>query len=207
MNIRDVMTAAPVIPVIVIEDIKEAVPMAQALVKGGLPVLEITLRTKAGLEAIRAVAAEVEGAIVGVGTITRPEEFRQSRDAGAVFGVTPGLTRELIAAARDTDLSLLPGVMTPSEVIAARLAGYTALKLFPAQQAGGMGMLKAMAGPFPDVVFCPTGGVSAETFRDFLALPNVLCVGGSWVVPKKAIQAGDWGTITRLAAEASGKPV
>jgi 2-dehydro-3-deoxyphosphogluconate aldolase/(4S)-4-hydroxy-2-oxoglutarate aldolase len=205
MQIKDVMTVAPVIPVIVIDELRQAVPLAQALVKGGLPVLEITLRTTAALEAIRAIAAEVEGAIVGVGTLTRPQEFTQVLDAGAVFGVSPGLTPELITAARDSGLPLLPGVMTPSEVIAARAAGFSALKLFPAQQAGGIGMLKALAGPLPDVVFCPTGGITAESFRDFLALDNVLCVGGSWVTPKSAVEADDWATITRLAAEASGR--
>lgn len=205
MQIRDVMTAAPVIPVIVIDELRQAVPLAQALVKGGLPVLEITLRTAVALEAIRAIAAEVEGAIVGVGTLTRPQEFTQVLDAGAVFGVSPGLTPELITAARDSGLPLLPGVMTPSEVIAARAAGFSALKLFPAQQAGGIGMLKALAGPLPDVVFCPTGGITAESFRDFLALDNVLCVGGSWVTPKSAVEADDWATITRLAAEARGR--
>jgi len=207
MQIKDVMTAAPVIPVIVIDELRQAVPLAQALVKGGLPVLEITLRTAVALEAIRAIAAEVEGAIVGVGTLTRPQEFTQVLDAGAVFGVSPGLTPELITAARDSGLPLLPGVMTPSEVIAARAAGFSALKLFPAQQAGGIGMLKALAGPLPDVVFCPTGGITAESFRDFLALDNVLCVGGSWVTPKSAVEADDWATVTRLAAEASGRSV
>lgn len=205
IDIRDVMTKAPVIPVIVIDDIKQAVPLAKALVKGGLPVLEVTLRTAAGLESIRAIAKEVPDAILGVGTLTRPEEVRQSLDAGARFGVSPGLTPALASAAQESGLPLLPGVMTPSEVMAARHAGYSALKLFPAQQAGGMGMLKAMAGPFPDVVFCPTGGISPETFRDFLALDNVLCVGGSWVTPKDAMATGDWDRITRLAAEASGR--
>lgn len=205
MNIRDVMTKAPVIPVIVIEDVKQAVPLAKALVKGGLPVLEVTLRTKAGLESIRAIADQVSDAFVGVGTLTRPEEIRQSLDAGARFGVSPGLTLALASEAQESGLPLLPGVMTPSEVMAARNAGYSALKLFPAQQAGGIGMLKALAGPFPDVVFCPTGGITVETFRDFLTLDNVLCVGGSWVTPKDALASGDWDKITRLAAEASGQ--
>lgn len=205
LNIRDVMTKAPVIPVIVIEDIKQAVPLAKALVKGGLPVLEVTLRTEAGLESIRAIADQVPDAVIGVGTLTRPEEIRQSLNAGARFGVSPGLTLALASEAQESGLPLLPGVMTPSEVMAARNAGYSALKLFPAQQAGGMGMLKALAGPFPDVVFCPTGGITPETFRDFLALDNVLCVGGSWVIPKDAVASGDWDKITRLAAQASGQ--
>jgi 2-dehydro-3-deoxyphosphogluconate aldolase/(4S)-4-hydroxy-2-oxoglutarate aldolase len=156
------------------------------------------------LQAVRAIADAVEGAIVGVGTITRPEEFDLAIAAGARFGVSPGLTPALIDAARNCGLPMLPGVMTPSDVIAARAAGFTELKLFPAQQAGGLGMLKAMAGPFPDVTFCPTGGVTATTAPDFLALPNVGCVGGSWLTPRDAVTAGDWPRITALAREAAG---
>ena len=204
MNILEAMRVGPVIPVLVIEDLAQAVPLAQALVAGGVRVLEVTLRTPVALAAIRAMADEVPEAIVGVGTLTRPEDFTEARDAGACFGVSPGLTPALIAAARDSDLPLLPGVMTPSEVIAARLAGFRELKLFPARQAGGMGMLQALAGPFPDVTFCPTGGITAETAPEFLALPNVGCVGGSWLTPKAALLAGDWGRITELAREANG---
>ena len=198
-----VMRVGPVIPVIVIDKIEQAVPLARALVAGGVRVLELTLRTVAGLDAIRAVAQEVEGAIVGVGTITRPEDFERSRKAGAVFGVSPGLTPELIAAAKDGGLPLLPGVMTPTDVIAARAAGFTELKLFPAQQAGGIGMLKALGGPFPDVTFCPTGGVSVASAPDFLALPNVACVGGSWLTPADAVAGGDWPRIRSLAQQAA----
>jgi len=198
-----VMRVGPVIPVIVIDKIEQAVPLARALVAGGVRVLELTLRTAAGLDAIRAVAQEVEGAIVGVGTITRPEDFERSRKAGAVFGVSPGLTPELIAAAKDGGLPLLPGVMTPTDVIAARAAGFTELKLFPAQQAGGIGMLKALGGPFPDVTFCPTGGVSVASAPDFLALPNVACVGGSWLTPADAVAGGDWPRIRSLAQQAA----
>ena len=204
LNVLDVMRVGPVIPVLVIEDLAQAVPLAQALVAGGVRVLEVTLRTPVALAAIRAMADEVPEAIVGVGTLTRPEDFTEARDAGACFGVSPGLTPALIAAARDSDLPLLPGVMTPSEVIAARLAGFRELKLFPARQAGGMGMLQALAGPFPDVTFCPTGGITAETAPEFLALPNVGCVGGSWLTPKAALATGDWGRITELAREANG---
>ena len=203
MNVLEVMRVGPVIPVIVIEDLAQAVPLARALVAGGVRVLEVTLRTAAGLEAIRAIAREVSGAIVGVGTITTPEDFEAARSAGAKFGVSPGLTPALIDAAHKSALPLLPGVMTPSDVIAARAAGFRQLKLFPAQQAGGMGMLKAMHGPFPDVTFCPTGGVSEETAPQFLALPNVACVGGSWLTPKAAVQAGDWKQITELAKRAA----
>ncbi|MEJ8855350.1 bifunctional 4-hydroxy-2-oxoglutarate aldolase/2-dehydro-3-deoxy-phosphogluconate aldolase [Variovorax robiniae] len=202
MNILDTMRTGPVIPVIVIERLSDAVPLARALVAGGIRVLEVTLRTPQGLQAIEAIANEVEGAITGVGTITHPQDFKRARKAGAVFGVSPGLTPELIAAARDSALPLLPGVMTPSDVIAARAAGYTELKLFPAQQAGGIGMLKAMAGPFPDVTFCPTGGISAATAADFLALRNVACVGGSWLTPPDAVAGKDWARISELARQA-----
>lgn len=202
MNVLDVMRVGPVIPVIVIEELAHAVPLARALVAGGVQVLEVTLRTPVALAAIRAIAREVPDAIVGVGTLTRPEAFTEARDAGARFGVSPGLTPALIEAARETELPLLPGVMTPSDVIAARLAGFSAMKLFPAQQAGGIGMLKALGGPFPDAVFCPTGGITVETAPEFLALPNVACVGGSWLTPRAALAAGDWEAITALARQA-----
>jgi 2-dehydro-3-deoxyphosphogluconate aldolase/(4S)-4-hydroxy-2-oxoglutarate aldolase len=203
MKVLDVMQVGPVIPVIVIDDLAQAVPLARALVAGGVRVLEVTLRTAAGIEAIRAIARDVADAIVGVGTITTPEDFEAARSAGARFGVSPGLTPALIQGARESGLPLLPGVMTPSDVIAARAAGFRQLKLFPAQQAGGLGMLKALHGPFPDVMFCPTGGVSEETAPQFLALPNVACVGGSWLTPAAAVQAGDWASITQLAARAA----
>ncbi|MCB1824639.1 MAG: bifunctional 4-hydroxy-2-oxoglutarate aldolase/2-dehydro-3-deoxy-phosphogluconate aldolase [Candidatus Competibacteraceae bacterium] len=203
LNVLDVMRVGPVIPVLVIEDLAQAVPLAQALVAGGVRVLEVTLRTAVALEAIRLIAREVPEAIVGVGTLTRPEEFAEAMDVGARFGVSPGLTPALIEAACETGLPLLPGVMTPSDVMAARAAGFRELKLFPAQQAGGIGMLRALAGPFPDVTFCPTGGITAETAPEFLALPNVACVGGSWLTPKAALLAGDWSRITELAREAS----
>jgi 2-dehydro-3-deoxyphosphogluconate aldolase/(4S)-4-hydroxy-2-oxoglutarate aldolase len=200
---RDVMRAGPVIPVLVIDALDDAVPLARALVAGGIFVLEVTLRTSVALRALSAIAAECRDAIVGVGTLTRPEDFAAALEAGARFGVSPGLAPALVDAARASGLPLLPGVMTPSEVIAARSAGFTALKLFPATQAGGIGMLKALSSPFPDVVFCPTGGVTAETAQDYLALPNVLCVGGSWLTPRDAVARRDWATITELARTAS----
>lgn len=203
MNILQIMNTGPVIAVIVIDRLQDAVPLARALVAGGVRVLELTLRTPVALQAISAIAHEVEGAIVGVGTLTRAQDFELSIKAGALFGVSPGLTPELVTAARDSGLPLLPGVMTPSELIAARAAGFTELKLFPAQQAGGIGMLKALGGPFPDVSFCPTGGISAATVASFLALPNVACVGGSWLTPREAVQAGDWPGITALARTAA----
>jgi len=202
MTLLDIMRSASVIPVIAIDDPEHAVPLAQALVAGGICVLEVTLRTKHGLGAIRAMSA-VPGAIVGVGTLTQPEEFAASRDAGAVFGVSPGLTASLIEAGRKSGLPLLPGVMTPSEVMAAREAGFRQLKLFPAVPAGGVGMLNAIGGPLPDVTFCPTGGISIETAPKFLACKNVACVGGSWLTPKEAIAAGDWAHITELARAAA----
>ena len=203
LNVLEIIRVGPVIPVIVIEDLTRAVPLAKALVAGGVRVLEVTLRTPVALAAIRAMAREVPEAILGVGTLTRPEDFAEAREAGARFGVSPGLTPALIEAAWESGLPLLPGVMTPSDVIAARLAGFRELKLFPAQQAGGIGMLQALAGPFPDVTFCPTGGITAETAPEFLALPNVACVGGSWLTPKTALAAGDWETITALARQAA----
>lgn len=204
MNLLEIMRTSPVIPVIAIDDIRHAVPMAQALVDGGIRVLEVTLRTRHGLAAIRAIAEQVPEAILGVGTLTRPEDFSAARDAGAVFGVSPGLTRDLVQAAQASGLPLLPGVMTPSEILAAREAGFFQLKLFPAIPAGGVGMLNAIAGPLPDVLFCPTGGISQENAPQFLACKNVACVGGSWLTPRELLAAGDWDGIRALAAAASG---
>ncbi|RJG06573.1 bifunctional 4-hydroxy-2-oxoglutarate aldolase/2-dehydro-3-deoxy-phosphogluconate aldolase [Noviherbaspirillum cavernae] len=202
-KLLDIMQASVVIPVIAIDDLNQAVPMARALVAGGIRVLEVTLRTAHGLSAIQAIAEQVPEAIVGVGTLTQGVEFAAARDAGAVFGVSPGLTPALVAAAKTSGLPLLPGVMTPSEVMAAREAGFRQLKLFPAVPAGGIGMLNAIAGPLPDVMFCPTGGVSPENAAQFLACQNVACVGGSWLTPKAAMQAADWTRITELAKAAS----
>ena len=203
MTLMDIMRASPVIPVIAIDRIEHAVPLAKALVAGGIRVLEVTLRTEHGLPAIRAIAQQVPDAIVGVGTLTQPQELEASREAGAVFGVSPGLTPALVAAAKTSGLPLLPGVMTPSEVMVARDAGFRQLKLFPAVPAGGVGMLNAIAGPLPDVMFCPTGGISQESAVQFLACRNVACVGGSWLTPRDAIEAGDWGRITALASAAA----
>jgi 2-dehydro-3-deoxyphosphogluconate aldolase/(4S)-4-hydroxy-2-oxoglutarate aldolase len=204
MDIRTLMGLSPVIPVIVVQRLEHAVPLAQALYAGGLKVLEVTLRTSVALAAIEAMRRAVPEAVVGVGTLTRAEDFAAAANAGAQFGVSPGLTSDLVAAARTVSFPLLPGVMTPTEVIAARAHGYTALKLFPAQQAGGIGMLKALSSPFADVVFCPTGGISRETAPSFLALANVLCVGGSWVAPQEYVESGNWSGIESLARDASG---
>ncbi|MEO6353994.1 MAG: bifunctional 4-hydroxy-2-oxoglutarate aldolase/2-dehydro-3-deoxy-phosphogluconate aldolase [Oxalobacteraceae bacterium] len=202
-TLLDIMRTSAVIPVIAIDDLAHAVPLARALVAGGIRVLEVTLRTVHGLAAIRAMAEQVPEAIVGVGTLTQASEFAAARDAGAVFGVSPGLTAALVEGARKSGLPLLPGVMTPSEVMAARERGFQQLKLFPAVPAGGIGMLNAIAGPLPDIIFCPTGGISIETAAQFLACKNVACVGGSWLTPKDAILAGDWARITALATAAS----
>lgn len=204
MNIREIVGLAPVIPVLTITELEHAVPLARALFAGGLTVLEITLRTPVALAAIEAMRKAVPEAIVGVGTLTRPADFAASDRAGAQFGVTPGLTPELAAAARGARFPLLPGVMTPTELIAARLAGFNVVKLFPAQQAGGIAMLQALGAPFPDVLFCPTGGVTRATAPDYLALPNVVCVGGSWVAPRALLAAGDWAGIESLARDAAG---
>lgn len=203
MKLIDIMHASPVIPVIAIDDLNHAVPLARALVAGGIRVLEVTLRTEHGLAAIRAIAEQVPEAIVGVGTLTRREDFAAARDAGAVFGVSPGLTTELIDGSQSSGLPLLPGVMTPSEVLAAREVGFRQLKLFPAVPAGGVGMLNAIAGPLPDMQFCPTGGISQQTAPQFLACKNVVCVGGSWLTPPDVVAAGDWARITELAKAAA----
>jgi 2-dehydro-3-deoxyphosphogluconate aldolase/(4S)-4-hydroxy-2-oxoglutarate aldolase len=202
LSLLEIMRTSAVIPVIAIDEPEHAVPLAKALVAGGIRVLEVTLRTKHGLGAIKAMT-EVEGAIVGVGTLTQPEEFVAARDAGAVFGVSPGLTPALIAAAKSSGLPLLPGVMTPSEVMVAREQGFKQLKLFPAVPAGGVGMLNGIGGPLPDITFCPTGGISIETAPQFLKLKNVACVGGSWLTPKDLMANGEWDKITELAKAAS----
>lgn len=200
--VRELMMLAPVIPVLVIDDVETAVPLAEALVEGGLPVLEVTLRTPVALEAMRAMA-DVAGAVIGVGTALDGDDLKRARDAGARFAVSPGYTEALGAAAREIDLPLLPGIASSADIMRARDGGYTELKFFPAVQAGGVAMLKALGGPFVDTVFCPTGGVSVETAPDFLALPNVLCVGGSWVAPKSLVAAKDRAAITALARSAA----
>lgn len=200
--IDEILGRAPVIPVLVIEDAARAVDLGRALARGGLPVLEITLRTDAALEAVRRMSAEIEDAIVGVGTVVDPAQLARSEQAGARFAVSPGLTPRLAEAAAAASIPLLPGAMTPSEIMQAREWGYQRLKLFPAAIAGGVAMLQALAGPLPDVRFCPTGGIKPAHLPDYLSLSNVICVGGSWVAPREAVAAGDWAHITRLASEA-----
>jgi 2-dehydro-3-deoxyphosphogluconate aldolase/(4S)-4-hydroxy-2-oxoglutarate aldolase len=200
------MQDAPVIPVIVLTDVAHAVPMARALVAGGIRMLEVTLRTPQALACMEAIAKEVPGAVVGAGTVRSPQDAAAAAKAGAQFAVSPGYTRAVGQACRDHGLSLLPGVATGSEIMMAQEDGYNALKFFPAMQAGGPAMLKAWAGPFWDVQFCPTGGVTPGNALDFLSLPNVTCVGGSWLVPADALDQGDWVRIEALAREASQLP-
>jgi 2-dehydro-3-deoxyphosphogluconate aldolase/(4S)-4-hydroxy-2-oxoglutarate aldolase len=200
---REILGMAPVIPVLTLSDLAHAVPLAQALVGGGLRVLEITLRTPVATGCVEAIRKAVPDAIVGVGTLTRAVDFAAADRAGAQFGVTPGLTPELAAAARGARFPLLPGVMTPTEVIAARLAGFNIMKLFPADQAGGAGMLRALGAPFPDVLFCPTGGITRASAPDYLALANVVSIGGSWMAPRPMIEARDWQGIEALARDAA----
>ncbi len=200
MTLQDILKLAPVVPVLIIEEEAHAVPLAKALVAGGLYALEVTLRTPVALEAIRRIAGEVEGAVVGAGTITTASARQSVADAGARFGVSPGLIE---GEGFDGPIPLLPGIATATELMWGLRAGYTQFKLFPANIVGGVGALKAFASPFPQATFCPTGGVSLENAPDYLAQPNVICVGGSWVAPMDAVRAGDWGRITELARAAS----
>lgn len=202
MNPLDLATHGPVIPVIVIRNIEDAVPMAQALVDGGVRVLEITLRTPVALKCMEAIAGGVPGAIVGAGTVRSVADARAAKDAGCAFAVSPGYTAAIGQACREIGLPLLPGVATAGEVMQANADGYYFLKFFPATAAGGIPMLQAMAGPFPDVTFCPTGGITVETAPHFLALPNVAVCGGSWLTPTDAVAGRDWPRITRLARQA-----
>ncbi len=198
-NTLELAAHGPVIPVIVIQRLQDAVPLAQALVDGGVRVLEVTLRTPVALAAIGAIARAVPQAIVGAGTVRSAADARAAKDAGSAFAVSPGYTTAVAAACRAAALPLLPGVATASEVMAALADGIHFLKFFPASAAGGIAMLKALAGPFPDVFFCPTGGITAETAALFLALPSVKVCGGSWLTPADAVLAGDWARITQLA--------
>jgi 2-dehydro-3-deoxyphosphogluconate aldolase/(4S)-4-hydroxy-2-oxoglutarate aldolase len=199
---REIAALAPIIPVLVVDDPTTARPLAEALVAGGLPALEVTLRTPAALDAIRAIAA-VSGGVVGAGTLLTPEDVRAAKEAGARFGVSPGATPRLIAACIAEGLPLLPGAATASEVMALFEQGYDMLKFFPAEAAGGAPALKAIGAPIPQVSFCPTGGVTPENARGYLSLPNVVCAGGSWVAPKDRVAAGDWVAVEALARSAA----
>jgi 2-dehydro-3-deoxyphosphogluconate aldolase / (4S)-4-hydroxy-2-oxoglutarate aldolase len=197
------LSRVPVVPVVVVDDMAHAVPVARALVAGGLPVIELTLRTPVALDAIRAIASEVPEILVGAGTIVTPGQAKEALDAGAQFLVSPGSTPSLLGAMADTGLPFLPGTATISEVLAALEAGYTELKFFPAEASGGAAFLKSIASPVPAARFCPTGGITAATAPSYLALPNVGCVGGSWLTPADALASGDWGRVTELARAAS----
>ena len=202
-NTLELAGYGPVIPVIVLQRLQDAVPLAQALVAGGVRVLEVTMRTPVALQCIEAIARAVPQAIVGAGTIRSAADARAAKSAGSAFGVSPGYTAAVGAACREAGLPLLPGVATAGEVMAAQADGLSFLKFFPATAAGGIPMLKALGGPFPDVVFCPTGGITLQSAPQFLALANVKVCGGSWLTPADAVAAGDWAQITRLAQEAA----
>ena len=203
MTTPQVMALAPVIPVLTIERLADAVPLARALVAGGLRALEVTLRTDAAIDAIEAIAAAVPEAVVGAGTVLNPSDWERAAKAGARFIVSPGITERLIAVAAGSSVAWLPGVATASELMRGLDAGLTHFKFFPAETSGGAPALKALHGPFADIRFCPTGGISAKSAAAYLVLPNVLCVGGGWVAPNDAIAAGDWGRITALSAAAA----
>ncbi|MDT8855600.1 bifunctional 4-hydroxy-2-oxoglutarate aldolase/2-dehydro-3-deoxy-phosphogluconate aldolase [Paracoccaceae bacterium Fryx2] len=199
----DICRLAPVVPVLVIDNLAHARPLAEALVAGGLPALEVTLRTPVALDVIRAMA-EVPGGVVGAGTLLTPADVKAAKAAGAMFGVSPGATDRLLDACEDEGLPLLAGAATATEVMALLERGYTVQKFFPAEASGGAAALKAIGAPLPQVMFCPTGGIGLGNARDYLALANVLCVGGSWVAPRGLMEQGDWAGITALAREAAG---
>lgn len=203
-TLLNLLSGQPVIPVLKIDRIADAVPLARALVKGGLPAIEITLRTPDALDAIRLVVNEVPDAIVGAGTILDGKHFENAVDAGAQFIVSPGTTQELLDVANQYDVPFLPGATTPSEIMAMREEGYEILKFFPAEQSGGISYLKALASPLSGMRFCPTGGVSMKNAAEYLALPNVICVGGSWVAPDDDLATGNWTRVEELAREAAG---
>lgn len=198
-----VLARAPVVPVMVIEHVEDAVPLARALVRGGLPVLEITLRTPVAFDCIRAIIAEVEGAIIGSGTVLTPEHLKQSERLGCAFAVSPGATGRLLGAAEDHDIPLLPGGVTASECMALLEWGYTIQKFFPAEPSGGVSCLSSLAAPLPQIRFCPTGGINMHNAASYLGLSNVITIGGSWMAPRTLIAAKDWAGIETLAAEAA----
>lgn len=203
-SIPTLMTSGPVIPVIEIDNEADALPLGEALLKGGVRVLEITLRTSAALGAISRLAAGLPDAIVGAGTVLAPKDVKAAKDAGAQFAISPGLTRDLAETCTALRLPLLPGVVTATEIMIAREMGFRHFKFFPAASSGGAAAVKALHGPFPDITFCPTGGISAETAPTYLSLPNVACVGGSWIAPKALIAEKNWAKITELAAATAG---
>lgn len=202
-DIREILSAGPAIPILTLERVQDVRPLAEALLEGGLRVLEVTLRSEAGLWAITAIARDCPGLIVGAGTVLLEEQVNKAADCGAQFLVSPGLTRNIALAAAARGIAWLPGIATASDVMRGRELGFSAFKFFPAESSGGIATLKAFQGPFPDVRFCPTGGIGPANARDYLALRNVACVAGSWIMPKDAIEAQDWNRIRALAREAS----
>jgi 2-dehydro-3-deoxyphosphogluconate aldolase/(4S)-4-hydroxy-2-oxoglutarate aldolase len=202
MTIREQLVGFRVLPVVTAEDVESTVELSRALLRGGMGAVEITLRTDAALESIAAVRSALPDMVVAAGTVTNSRELQSAIDVGCDFYVSPGITEPLLAAAREADVTLVPGVATPSEIMLGMDYGLDCFKLFPAVAVGGMSLFKALAGPFPNLVFCPTGGLNPDNFRDFLALPNVVCCGGSWMVAPELVRQGAWDTVTRLAAAA-----
>lgn len=201
-KIIEVLQISPIVPVVVIEDIKDAVPLAQSLIEGGIPIIEVTLRSSCALEAIELIAKNVPKMRVGVGTILNPTQLEQAQNRGAEFLISPGLTITLLEHAKKKNMPLIPGVSSSSEVMQALELGYSALKFFPAEYCGGVKLLNAFNGPFKGVKFCPTGGISADNMRSYLNLENVVCVGGSWLTPKDLIQNKEWDKITEICKRA-----
>lgn len=202
ISAEQVLSTGPVVPVIVVKQPEHAVPMAKALVAGGIRVLEVTLRTPVAMDALRAIIREVPEAIVGAGTVINTQQLKEVTDAGAQFVISPGLTESLLRAATEGPVPLIPGISTVSELMMGMDHGLREFKFFPAEASGGVKALSALAGPFPQVRFCPTGGITPANYRDYLALKSVLCIGGSWLVPDEALQQGDWERLTQLAREA-----
>lgn len=198
----EIFAAGPVVPVLVINDVEKAVPLAKALMAGGIKVLEVTLRTPVAIDVISTIAKEVPDALIGAGTVTNAQQLKAVTDAGAKFAISPGMTADLLKAGMDGDIPLIPGISSTSDLMKGKDAGYTHMKFFPAEASGGVKAIKSISGPFPDVTFCPTGGIGPGNYKEYLALPNVKCVGGSWIAPDDAINEGDWDRITQLAKDA-----
>lgn len=199
---EEIFAAGPVVPVLVINDVEKAVPLAKALMEGGIKVLEVTLRTPAAIEVIKRIAQEVPDSLIGAGTVTNAQQLKAVVEAGAKFAISPGMTADLLKAGMDSEIPLIPGISSTSDLMKGKDAGYTHMKFFPAEASGGVKAIKSISGPFPDVTFCPTGGIGPNNYNDYLALNNVKCVGGSWLAPDDAIESGDWARITQLAKEA-----
>ncbi|AMJ98847.1 MAG: bifunctional 4-hydroxy-2-oxoglutarate aldolase/2-dehydro-3-deoxy-phosphogluconate aldolase [Pseudomonadota bacterium] len=199
---EEIFAAGPVVPVLVINDVEKAVPLAKALMEGGIKVLEVTLRTPAAIDVIKRIAQEVPDSLIGAGTVTNAQQLKAVVEAGAKFAISPGMTADLLKAGMDSEIPLIPGISSTSDLMKGKDAGYTHMKFFPAEASGGVKAIKSISGPFPDVTFCPTGGIGPDNYNDYLALNNVKCVGGSWLAPDDAIESGDWARITQLAKEA-----